>query len=71
MFSQSRYHDGRIFVIANQFTDQRMRDIFSLEDTDAALSSVQSFIGFAQVAEQTFQFNIATKLVCQAISEIG
>lgn len=71
MFSQSRYHDGRIFVIANQFTDQPMRDIFSLEDTDAALSSLQSFIGFVQVAEQTFQFNIATKLVCQAISEIG
>lgn len=42
----ARYHDGRIVVIGSQLADQRISGSFSLENTDAALASVQSIIGF-------------------------
>jgi transmembrane sensor len=42
----ARYHDGRIVVIGSQLADQRISGSFSLENTEAALASVQSITGF-------------------------
>lgn len=41
-----RYRDGRIVVIGSDLAEQRISGSFALENTDAALASVQSIVGF-------------------------
>jgi transmembrane sensor len=41
-----RYRKGRILVMGSSLADERVTGSFSLDDTDAALQSLQASVGF-------------------------